>query len=363
MFYMFQPFYLTQLGANPVSIGYILGASGFAMMIAHIPAGYLSDRIGRRPMLISAWIIGISAAWTMALARSLPVFVAGLLLYGFTAFVTSPLNSYVTAARGKWTVGRAITFSSATFNLGIVLGPLTGGWLGEHYGLRSVYFAAGGLFIISTFFLVMIAPQARDQHDPDLPQPNLLKNQRYIGFVSLGLIVMLVMYLAQPFTPKYLQDVRGMTLENIGLLGTIGGIGSTILVFLFGFLDARLGFILGQVGVLFYCAVIWKMNNIGWFAVSFFFLGGYRAARSLYMAQIRPLVHESQIGLAYGISETVLGLTGITAPIIAGFLYQYDKALIYPLAGAGILTGILLSLFFSPRTSKVQYQPILEIVE
>src|SRR5512140_1965244 len=122
MFYIFQPIYLSELGADPVMIGYVLGAAGLAMMIAHIPAGYLADRIGRRPMLITAWLIGITATWVMALAPSLTFFVVGLLLYGLTAFVSSPLNSYVTAARGNWPVGRAISTISATFSLGIVLG-------------------------------------------------------------------------------------------------------------------------------------------------------------------------------------------------------------------------------------------------
>jgi len=363
MFYMFQPFYLSQLGADPVAIGYILGAAGFAMVIAHVPAGYLSDRIGRRPLLITAWLTGILATWTMALAPSLPVFVTGLLLYGFTAFVSSPLNSYVTAARGNWTVGRALTLISATFNLGMVLGPLTGGWLGQHYGLRSVYFASGILFIISTFFLVMIAPQARDQHDPATARPGLLTNRRYIGFLGLGLIVMMAMYLPQPFTAKFLQDVRGLSLESIGLLGTIGGIGNTALSLLMGFLDARLGFILGQVSVGVYSGLIWQMNGYGWFASAYFLLGGFRASRSLFMAQIRPLVHESQMGLAYGISESVLGLTGIIAPIAAGFLYQRDKASIYPLACLAISACILFSLVFAPHTAKDQLHPTLEIIE
>ncbi|MCX6078180.1 MAG: MFS transporter [Chloroflexi bacterium] len=363
MFYMFQPFYLSQLGANPVMIGYILGAAGFAMMIAHIPAGYLSDRIGRRPMLITAWLFGISATGIMALAPGLPTFVVGLLLYGFTAFVTSPLNSYVTAARGSWSVGRAITLTSATFNLGMVLGPFTGGWIGDHYGLRSVYYVAGILFIISTFFLIMIAPQPRDHHDPATPRPSLLTNRRYLGFIGLGFVVMLAMYLPQPFTAKFLQDVRGLSLERIGLLGTIGGIGNTALTFLLGFLDARLGFMLGQVGVGIYSGLIWQMNGYGWFAASYFLLGGFRAARSLYLAQIRPLVQESQMGLAFGISETVLGLTGIIGPIAAGFLYQQDKASVYPIALAAIIAGVFLSLVFAPRTTRDQIQPTLEIID
>ena len=87
-------------------------------MLAHIPAGYLSDRIGRKPLMIAAWTSGLTAAWVMALARTLPVFVVGWLLYGLTAFVSSPLNSYITGASGKYAVGRVMTLMSASFSLG-----------------------------------------------------------------------------------------------------------------------------------------------------------------------------------------------------------------------------------------------------
>lgn len=350
MFYLFQPIYLSQLGANPVTIGYILGAAGVAMMLAHIPAGYLADRLGRRPLLITAWLIGIIATWTMALASALPLFVFGLLLYGLTAFVSSPLNSYVTAARGNWSVGRAITLISSAFNLGVVLGPFTGGWLGDQFGLRTIYYVAGALFVISTFFLWMIAPQPCDRHDPDAPPPSLLTNRRYLGFIALGFLVMLATYLPQPFTSKFLQEVRGLNLSQIGLLGTLGGAGNTTLTFLLGFLDARLGFLLGQVGVGMYSLLLWQANSYGWFAAAYFLLGGFRAVRSLFMAQIRPLVHESQMGLAYGFSETILGLTGILAPVAAGFLYARAPISIYPVALVAILLSIFASLIFSPRS-------------
>src|SRR5689334_5127789 len=100
MFFIFQPIYLSQLGANPVQIGTILGAAGVAMLSAHIPAGYLADRIGRRPLLFASWLLGLLSAWMMALAQELPLFIAGLLVYSFTTFVTAPMNSYITAARG-----------------------------------------------------------------------------------------------------------------------------------------------------------------------------------------------------------------------------------------------------------------------
>src|SRR6202142_2347629 len=87
MFLLFQPIYLQQLGADPIQIGAILGGFGAIMTIAHIPAGYLSDRIGPRPLLLAAWVIGIVATLLMALAKNLTLFILGMGVYGFTSFV------------------------------------------------------------------------------------------------------------------------------------------------------------------------------------------------------------------------------------------------------------------------------------
>ena len=47
MFFYFVPIYLEQLGANPLTIGSVFGTFALVMMAAHIPAGYLSDRLGQ----------------------------------------------------------------------------------------------------------------------------------------------------------------------------------------------------------------------------------------------------------------------------------------------------------------------------
>ncbi|MDP2994101.1 MAG: MFS transporter, partial [Anaerolineales bacterium] len=51
MFIYFQPIYLQQLGASTMTIAMVFSAFGLAMMLAHIPAGYLADRIGRKPII------------------------------------------------------------------------------------------------------------------------------------------------------------------------------------------------------------------------------------------------------------------------------------------------------------------------
>ncbi len=352
MFLLFQPIYLQQLGADPIQIGAILGGFGAVMTIAHIPAGYLSDRIGRRPILIAAWVIGAVATFLMALAHNLTLFIIGLGIYGFTAFVISPLDSYVTAARGNWSVARAITFISMTYNAGAVLGPITGGWVGDHFGLRTVYFISTGVFIFSTFIMFFISPQPRDHHDPENPPASLLTNKRYLGLLAILFVVAFATYIPQPFTPNFLRDQHGLSLSVIGELGSIGSIGNTVLNLLLGLVEARSGFILGQVGVAAFTVLLWRGTGFGWFAAGYFLLGGFRVLRGLGVAQVRPYVHESQMGLAYGIAETVGSMTVLLAPLLAGYLYSLDPALMYPVGLIFIGVGFVISLIFTPHSRK-----------
>jgi MFS family permease len=353
MFLLFQPIYLQQLGAAPIQIGVILGASGAVMTLAHIPAGYLSDVIGRRPMLIASWAIGVIATLIMALANHITVFVIGMLLYGFTAFVISPMDSYVTAARGPWSVARAITFMSMAYNAGAVLGPITGGLFGDRFGLHFVYFISAGIFTVSTILIQFIAPQPRDRHDPENPPQSLLSNRRYLGLLSVFFIVAFAAYLPQPLTPNFLQNQRGLSLSVIGELGSIGSLGNAALNFLLGLFEARLGFVFGQLGVAAFSVLLWQGAGFGWFAIGYFLLGGFRVLRGLGVAQVRPFVHESQMGLAYGIAETLGSSTVLLAPPLAGYLYSIDPSLMYPASLVLIGLGLIISLVFVPRTKKL----------
>jgi predicted MFS family arabinose efflux permease len=350
MFVYFQAIYLARLGADPVAIGSILGAMGLMMIISHIPAGHLADRVGRRPLLIAGWLIGVLATAIMAAATRLPLFVAGLLLYGFTAFVISPLNSYVTAARGTWSISRALSLISATFALGSVLGPVTGGWLGDRYGLRVVYTLAAGIFIISTILILFIQAQPRDHHDPDEPPVHLLHNGRYVGFIALVFVVTFSLYLPQPLTPNFLQQERGLSLSQIGLLGTVGVMGNAVLALTFGArLSPRTGLLLGHLMTACFALLIWRMDGLALFALAYFILGGFRAARPMMAAQVRELVHPSQMGLAFGVNEMAGAVALTAAPFAAGLLYGRSPSLMYPVSLAAIGLALILTLIFAPR--------------
>ncbi|PWB80325.1 MAG: hypothetical protein C3F08_04670 [Candidatus Methylomirabilota bacterium] len=326
-----------------------MGAFGAAMTLTHIPAGRLADAMGRRPMLIAAWGIGVLATGIMALARTLPAFVGGLLLYGLTAFVASPLDSYTTAARGKWSVGRAMTFVSMTFNGGAVIGPMIGGRIADALDFRTVYAIAAVIFVFSTLTVLLIHPQPRDHHDPENPPARLLHNKRYLQFLWVFFFVAFAAYVPQPLSSNFLRNEQGLSLSALGQLISIAYLGTTILALVLGQLEARTGFLLGQAAMVAFTLILWKGLGLGWFAVGYFLLGGYRPIRSLGVAQVRQFVHKSQMGLAYGLAETLGSASTLLAPPLAGWLYARDPALMYPTGMILVVLGIILTLARVPR--------------
>jgi len=348
MFLYFQPLYLQQLGASPAVIGGILGAVGAAMMIAHIPAGYLADRVGRRPLMWLSWILGVVAAWIMAMASSLPAFVVGLMLYSTTAFVMSPMHSYVTAARGKLSVGRALTLISVFYNTGAIAGPLIGGQIGERLGLQQVYRVSAGIFILSALTILLIRPQPPEHHAAVKTSLRLKFDRRYLIYLVLIFIATLTSYLPQPLSSNYLQNEHGLSVENIGQLGMVASIGIVLLNLVLGGLKARHGFLLGQAAVGLFAILIWQGQGLAWYASAYFLLGGYRVIRSLAAAQTRHLVEQSQMGLAYGVTETVSGLAMMLAPMLAGLLYEKNPETIYIWGAILIGFSLLINLRFLP---------------
>jgi MFS family permease len=350
MFLNFVPIYLDrQFLLNETQIGFVLGAFGFSMAITHIPAGRLADRIGRKPLLITAWVLGLVSTLVMGIALSLPLFLIGFFGYGLTAFVSSPLSSYMTAARGKLAVGTILSLSTATFGLGMVLGPVTGGWIGDHYGMRMSFLAASVVFLLSNICMFFIERQPLDHHDPASPPPHLHHNRELVILFAVIGFSIFAMYLAQPLTPNFLTNVRGLSLSEAGIIFTAGALGNSLMAIFLSRAEPRRGFLLAQMLVILFSLCIWKGSSLAIFALGYFLLGGFRASRPMALAQARELVHDSQMGFTYGVIETIASVVLILTPPLAGILFEIDPIIVYPLSIILIGISILISYRFSPR--------------
>jgi MFS family permease len=259
------------------------------------------------------------------------------------------LSSYVTAARGQWSVGTVLSLTTATFGLGMALGPVTGGWIGDNYGMRMSFWVAAIIFVLSNIFMFFIEDQPIDHHDPESPPPSLRDNRQFIVLMGVLAFAIFSMYLSQPLTPNFLEGVRGLSLSEAGIIFTAGALGNSLMAMLFSRVEPRKGFLFAQILVILFAFSIWRGTSLPVFALGYFLLGGFRAGRPMMMAQARELVHDSQMGLTYGIMETVSAVIFILTPPLAGLIFERDPMILYPLGIGLIAVSIVVSYLFSPR--------------
>ncbi|MDO9085658.1 MAG: MFS transporter [Anaerolineaceae bacterium] len=349
MFLLFQPIYLLKLGADPIAIGAILGGMGFMTTISQIPSGYLSDRFGPRPLMWFSWIWGTISAFLMALAGSLELFIVALLLFGFTGSVLAPMNAYITSERGNWSAERSLTFTSAAYHLGAVLGPTIGGFIGQQYDLRILYFISAFIFVISTIFVLFIKkPQIEIHHDIETSN-NIFKNAAFMRIALLGFIALFFMVFTQNFATVFLTDLRQINLQQIGYLGTIGSIGNVVLALTLGHLPSKIGYLISFPFSILFPLLILNGKGFFGYGVGFFAFGGYRLARSMLLAMSREFIHGKDTGLAYGVIETTNGLAIIIAPFLCGIVYNQNPQSIFWISIIGLGIVAMINLILLPK--------------
>ncbi|MCX8023836.1 MAG: MFS transporter [Thermanaerothrix sp.] len=359
-FTFFQTLYMETLGATPVAIGGILSAWGFAMALTQLPAGYLTDRLGPRPLMWFSWIMGTVAAALMASAHNLAGFVVGLVIYGLTSSVLAPMNTYITAARGAWTPARALSVASASFTLGAALGPMVGGFIAQTWGLRHIYLFGFFTFVISTLLVLFIHPIVPTPVAPtSAPLHNLPLNRHFLHLLGFNALGIFALYLAQPLTPNYLTANHGITMEQIGLFGSLCSLGTTVLSLLFGHLRPTLASNIGLTTGMLFVILIWLGHSPWWFGMGYFLLGGFRFYRSMILAWARSLVKDQQVGSAYGLIETINALGIVISAALAGWLYQRSPTLVY---GTALMLGVCTFLISLRLGTAKYYRPAPALV-
>jgi MFS family permease len=160
----------------------------------------------------------------------------------------------------------------------------------------------------------------------------------------VAFVAFVAMYLSWPLTPNYLQSERGVTLDQIGIFGSMHALGIVISNLALGLLNPRLGFPISQLAVGASVLLIWRGLSWPIYALGYLLAGSLFAARGLLNAIVETLVHRAQLGLAYGVAETIYSTTYMVAPPLAGFLYEQSLAL--PFQVSLILIGFSLVLTY-----------------
>lgn len=136
--------------------GGVLSAVFAVMQFLFSPfLGNLSDRYGRRPVLLISLTVMALDYLVMALAGSIWLLLAGRIVGGITAASQSTASAYMADISAPGEKSANFGLIGAAFGLGFVLGPLIGGLLGE-LGTRAPFYAAAGLAALNTVFGLLV---------------------------------------------------------------------------------------------------------------------------------------------------------------------------------------------------------------
>ncbi len=350
LFIFFLPLTLQRFDASTVLIGGILSMIGVVMTLVQVPSGYLSDRLGTRPLILVGMGLGIASALVMAFAQGLTLFACGLLGIGLTSLINPPLNSFVTSLRGRWTVQRAMTFIGAAGTVGGILGPMIGGRIADAFGLEVVFRFSSGLFVASALVFLLMIRQGDQTIEPveesTIHKVNPLKNVRFLGLLAVLILTIVFLSVPQQLTSMYLQNIKQLSTQQIGMMGTVSGIVTALMMLVLGNLNPSIGMFIGQIMIAGFALLMWRGEGLFAFVAGYALIGGYRLYRIMALAYSRSLVHEGNVGLAYGLVDTGNALAMIVAPLLAGVLYDFLPTAVYMVSLGALVITILLNYFF-----------------
>jgi MFS family permease len=149
-------------GATPVLIGLAIGIYGLTQGLFQLPFGFLSDRIGRKTVIVGGLLLFCGGSIIAAEAQTITQVIAGRALQGMGAIAAAvmALAADLTREEMRIRVMAIIGMSiGASFMLAMVLGPV----IAAGFGLRILFWITAGMALMGILVVIFITPQAPKQ--------------------------------------------------------------------------------------------------------------------------------------------------------------------------------------------------------
>ncbi|MED1792427.1 MFS transporter [Brevibacillus nitrificans] len=351
------PYFTETLKPSSTMMGILFSSYAIAMLVATPIFGPISDRIGRRIMLLTG-LAGLAFSTLLfAFADSLPLLITARFIQGLAAASTWPTalallaDLFPSKSRGA-VMGIALTAISS----GTLLGAPLGGWLFEASGHRTPFLAAAGFTVLNILLVALFLQEApaRSQSE-QLRVSKFLRHPQVAFIAGIVLLAEIALCLLEPTLPNFLTEKLSVTPAMIGLLFAIMTLAYGLLAPVAGALSSRFNpFLLMFIGICVLAVFIpaLALANTLWQASLAMALVGAGVGFTLSptLATLGEIIDRSGSG-AYGIAYSLFNMfhaVGMVAgPLAGGILTDIlpVSTVLFVVAGSILGLGILLYVF------------------
>lgn len=353
-----EPYYIKTFGATSATMGWLMATYSLAQFIFSPIWGRLSDRVGRKPVMMVG-LGGYAIAMVLfGLADSLPGLFFARGLAGVLSSATLPTAMAVIAdTTGESERAKGMGILGAAFGLGVIFGPFIGGVLGD-IQINLPFFFAAGLSALTLILVAAVLPESLKRGTGgEAPGPSpgrwAALNRRT---VPLYLVAFLVTFSLAGLeaTFAFLADQRlGLTSRSVGYVFAVMGMTGALVQ---GGLVGRLRPLLGEDRMIL-AGLLVSGVGMGGIAVAgspvqatialSIFAAGHgliRPANASLISQRAGVGH----GLAIGLLDSMDSLGRVLGPITGGILFTISDYLPFA-AGAAVNLSVLLLLLTLTR--------------
>ena len=380
-----QPFYAEAFGASPTQVTW-LGAAYSVMQFLFVPLwGRLSDRLGRRPVVLASIAFAVAGYTLFGIAGSLGMLFAARLLSGFGNANIATVQAILADITSPDERAKAMGLVGAAFGLGFIVGPGIGGLLGGWLGPEAPAFAAAALSSVNWIFAFFslpetLPPEAREE--AQRAGKSVRSMRAAFGKTQLRPLLVLILVtvtsfalmeqclglfiervwvsealLAEAGTPEQEELHKQATLLTTWVLLTVGVVATIVQGGLIGrlsktFGERRLiqaGLVLAGVGMF---GVPWAGSmGLYWLMLpvsAVLALGSGLYSPSL-NASLSKAVSTSEQGAVLGVGQALGSGGRVLGPVVAGPLFEVTADMPFYVGGAGLLLAVGLALLPEPR--------------
>jgi MFS family permease len=359
---LLMPIYLTELGASVGQVGMVFTITSVVILALQILGGWISDVIGRLLAIAIGSVGGVLGFVFMLLAPTWQWMIVALVVNQIPYALVGPsFSAFIAENSTDENRGRVYGITDTIYQVVGVVGPPLGGFLAGRYGFKPMLLVATGFYTAAAILRIWMArtmrtPQEREPKELSLAS---FKHSMWLIWSMIiggGVITWIFITdgvrdiafrLSGELEPLYLEQVIGLSLEQIGLLGSFFAVAMMLVPIFSGRLGDRFGervpIVTGFLIMFGAFMVFLQARAYPMFALTWVLFGvGVGMLSPAYQSLISKVVPRASLGAFTGLFQGSLGFISLPAPWIGAMLWEnYNPRLPFMITAFVLLLSII----------------------